>query len=415
MKQNKVVIIGGGVIGAFIAYFLLHKRWQVTIVEKGQFGSGSSEGNCGLIVPNHVLPLNSFGTLLKAARGMLTHDAPLHVKPRLDLDLFKWFFNFVLKCGQRDILLSARGRHALLQSSFGLYPSIVDREKLDCSWEMGGSLHAFRTQREWQSYAAVDAALKKFGLAAEKVDRDRLLRLEPSLSPDLSGGWHYPQTAHLRPEKLMEAMRRLLIAKGVTILENAEVTGFDARNNHAEGVRVGKDVLGAHAFVVAAGAWTPWLQQELGCWIPIQPGKGYALTTARPAEAPSRPCFFEEKSVVATPWADGFRLGGTMEFSGFDDSLNPKRLKALLKGAGQYMPGVATGTIEKEWCGFRPMTVDGLPIIDRSPQLKNVTIAAGHNMLGLSMGPGTGRLVAEMINRERPHIDPQPYSLKRFN
>ncbi len=118
---------------------------------------------------------------------------------------------------------------------------------------------------------------------------------------------------------------------------------------------------------------------------------------------------------MATPWADGFRLGGTMEFSGFDDSLNPKRLKALLKGAGQYMPGVATGTIEKEWCGFRPMTVDGLPIIDRSPQLKNVTIAAGHNMLGLSMGPGTGRLVAEMINRERPHIDPQPYSLKRFS
>ena len=162
MKPQKVVIIGGGIIGAFIAYFLSYKGWQAIIVEKGRFGSGSSEGNCGLIVPNHVLPLNSFGSLLKAVRGMLTHDAPLHVKPRLDLDLLKWFFNFVLKCGQRDILLSARGRHALLQSSFGLYPSIVDREKLDCNWEMGGSLHAFR-------YAKGMAVLCRSGCGVEKI------------------------------------------------------------------------------------------------------------------------------------------------------------------------------------------------------------------------------------------------------
>ena len=273
----------------------------------------------------------------------------------------------------------------------------------------------FRSNKEWQSYAEVDAALRKFGIAAEKLDRDQLLRLEPTLSSDLSGGWHYPQTAHLWPERLMAAMRHLLIARGVTILENAEVTGFDARNHHAEGVRVGKEVIGAHAFVVAAGAWTPRLQQELGCRIPIQPGKGYALTTARPAAAPTRPCFFEEKSVVATPWADGFRLGGTMEFSGFDDSLNPKRLTALLKGAGQYMPGVTTRTIEKEWCGFRPMTYDGLPIIDRSPRLKNVVDCSRAQHAGPQHGTGDRQTGGRNDQPGAPHIDPQPYSLQRFS
>lgn len=415
MIKKSAIIIGGGVIGAFTAYQLLNKGWQVTIVDKGRFGEGCSEGNCGLIVPNHILPLNASGTLFKTIRGMLLKDAPLYVKPRIDLNLFNWFYRFSRNCGQRNVLASARGRHALLQSSFGLYPSIVEKEQLDCNWEVGGSLHVFRTAKEWRAYGAVDAVLRKFGIAAEKLNRDRLLHLEPGLSPDLVGGWHYNQTAHLWPERLLEALRRLLTKKGANIIEDAEATGFETRNGHAEGVRAGGKIIAGHAFVVAAGAWTPQLQQELGCRIPIQPGKGYALTTTRPLAAPSRPCFFEEKSVVATPWTDGFRLGGTMEFSGFDDSLNPKRLKALSNGAAQYMPGITAGAVEKEWCGFRPMTYDGLPIIDQSPRLKNVTIAAGHNMMGISMGPGTGKLVAEMINRETPHIDPRPYSLERFS
>ncbi|MEN8245034.1 MAG: FAD-dependent oxidoreductase [Thermodesulfobacteriota bacterium] len=415
MKQNKVVIIGGGVIGAFIAYFLRHKGWQATIVEKGQFGSGSSEGNCGLIVPNHVFPLNSYGNLLKAFKGMLSRDAPLHVKPRLDPGLFQWFVRFSFKCGQKDVLFSAKGRHALLQSSFNLYPSIVEKEGLDCDWEVGGSLHAHLSEKEWRLYAEEDAAVRKFGIAAEKLDRRQMLSLEPSLAPDLCGGWYYPQTAHLCPEKLLAAMHGLLAQKGVIIHENAEVTGFDASNDGAHSVRLANDRISADVFVVAAGAWSPQLQKELGCRIPIQPGKGYSITVARPERAPALPCFFAEKSVVATPWPDGFRLGGTMEFSGFDDSLDPQRLAALSRGAEQYLQDASLGAIEKEWCGFRPMTCDGLPIISWSPRLQNVVIAAGHNMLGLSMGPGTGKLVAEMINHEKLHIDPQPYSLKRFN
>jgi D-amino-acid dehydrogenase len=414
MNRKRAIIIGGGVIGAFIAYYLLQKGWQVTILEKGRFGSGSSEGNCGLIVPNHVFPLNSYGNLLKAFNGMLARDAPLHVKPRLDPGLFQWFIKFALKCGQKDVLFSAKGRHALLQSSWDLYPAIVAKERLDCGWEKGGSLHTFQSDKEWRAHAHESAALRKFGIVAERLDSRQLHRLEPSLAPELWGGWHYRQTAHLYPEKLMKAMHDLLVQKGASILEDVEASGFDASDNYAANVRTADTTLSADVFVVASGAWAPRLQTALGCRIPIQPGKGYSLTLAGYERLPALPCFFEEKSVVATPWADAFRLGGTMEFAGFDDRLDHERLAAISRGACQYLETPDLGANEKEWCGFRPMTYDGLPVIDWSPRLRNVVIAAGHNMLGLSMGPGTGKLVAEMIGREVPHVDPQPYSLKRL-
>lgn len=414
MKRKSAIIIGGGVIGAFTAYYLSKKGWTATVVDRGPFGSGSSEGNCGLIVPTHILPLNMLGTIVKALLGMFSKDAPLHVKPRFDRQRIEWFYQFARKCGRANVLSAASGRHALLQSSWGLYPSIMDVEKLECNWQPSGCLHVYRTEKEFEAYRQVDIFLRDYGIAAEPLDREELVRFEPCLRTDLYGGWYYRQTAHLHPERLMEAMHRLLLKKGVTIIENKEVSGFYAQNDRAMGVVAGGKRIPAAVFVVAAGAWTPQLQKELGCRIPIQPGKGYSITTQRPASSPARPCFFEEKSVVATPWTDGFRLGGTMEFSGFDDSLNKKRLNALLNGNRHYLQDPTVGPVEKEWCGFRPMTYDGLPIIDRSPRLKNVTIAAGHNMLGLSMAPGTGKLVAEMLNGEAPHIDPKPYALKRF-
>jgi len=415
MKSKTVTIVGAGVIGAFTAYYLLKKGWQVTIVDKGRFGCGSSEGNCGLVVPNHILPLNSSGTLLKAFKWMFSKEAPLHVKPRLDWNLFHWFFKFSLKCGRADILAAAKGRHALLQSSWQLFPDVIKKEALDCSWDACGSLHVYLTEKEWNAYRVVDIFLGNYGLGAEPMNREELLAFEPSLSPDVFGGWRNTQTAHLYPEKLMEAMRSLIEKNGATIIEETEVTGFEKKDDRVVGVVAGETVLPSGAVVVATGAWTPMLQNQLGCDIPIQPGKGYSVTSARPPHPPSVPCFFEEKSVVATPWPDGFRLGGTMEFAGYDDSLDQRRLSALTKGAGQYMKETPDQKIEKEWCSFRPMTFDGLPVVDRSPLFQNVIIAAGHNMLGISMATGTGKLVSEMLNGESPHLDLKPYQLKRFH
>jgi D-amino-acid dehydrogenase len=170
----------------------------------------------------------------------------------------------------------------------------------------------------------------------------------------------------------------------------------------------------ADAFVLAAGALTPMLKDELGCRIPIQPGKGYSMTMRRPARCPARPIIFEEDRVAVTPMQSGYRLGSIMEFAGYDPTLRRQRFDLLRETASRYLHEPFTDPVEEEWCGWRPMTYDSRPIIGAAPAMQNVWIAAGHNMLGVSMAPATGQLVAELINGQTPHIDPQPYSPARF-
>jgi D-amino-acid dehydrogenase len=172
--------------------------------------------------------------------------------------------------------------------------------------------------------------------------------------------------------------------------------------------------MAADAFVVAAGALTPMFAQQLGCRIPIQPGKGYSITMSSPKRAPKIPVIFEEHRVAVTPMRTGYRLGSTMEFAGYDATLNRRRLEILRRAAGHYLHEPFGDVTEEEWFGWRPMTYDSRPIIGFSPALSNVMISAGHNMLGVSMAPGTGRLVAELLGREKPHVDPAPYAATRF-
>jgi D-amino-acid dehydrogenase len=152
----------------------------------------------------------------------------------------------------------------------------------------------------------------------------------------------------------------------------------------------------------------------MGCRIPIQPGKGYSITMPRPALCPTLPMIFEEHRVAVTPMQSGYRLGSTMEFAGYDNRLNQRRLALLREGAEVYLREPYGEPVQEEWYGWRPMTPDSVPIIDWSPAYSNVLIAAGHNMLGVSMGPGTGKLVAEILCGAVPHVDRGPYAISRF-
>jgi D-amino-acid dehydrogenase len=259
------------------------------------------------------------------------------------------------------------------------------------------------------------ATRESFNLPAERYDGDALLALEPALLPGLGGGWLYRTDAHLRPDRLMTAWRQVLQKHGVRLREQCEVKGLVGERGRTRAVVTSQGDLAAEAFVVAAGALTPMLNRHLGCKVPIQPGKGYSITMPRPAQCPALPLIFEEHRVAVTPMRSGYRLGSTMEFAGYDTTLNRRRLALLTEGARHYLREPCCEPVEEEWYGWRPMTPDSVPIIDRSPAFANVLIAAGHNMLGLSMSPGTGKLVAELMGGRAPHIDPSPYSVARFS
>ena len=413
--SKQVVIIGGGVIGTACAHYLMKSGWHVTVIDRGQFGQGCSHGNCGLICPSHVLPLAVPGAVGRTFNALFHPNSPLSIKPRLDPSLWRWLFRFARRCNARDMLTAGRAIQALLKSSRDLYDDLFQSEPLEAEWETRGLLFVFLTAEAMNHYADTDRLLREnFGLAATRYDGQALTNLEPALKSGLAGAWHYLTDGHLRPDKLLSSWRNLLINQGVAIHEHCEFRGFTRRENRADAVRTSTGEMTAAAFVVAAGAWTPRLKLQLGCGIPIQPGKGYSLTMARPKLCPKIPLIFEEHHVAVTPMQSGYRLGSIMEFAGYDTTLRQSRLDLLRAGASHYLQEPTAEPILESWYGWRPMTYDSIPIIGRSPALPNVYLAAGHNMLGLSMAPATGKLIAELVNGQTPHIDPAPYSPARF-
>jgi D-amino-acid dehydrogenase len=409
-----VVVVGGGVVGAACAYYLSRAGWGVDVVDKGEFGQGCSHANCGLVCPSHVLPLAEPGAVRRALGAMLRRNSPFSIKPRLDLALWGWLLKFARRCNVGDMLQAGRAIQALLDSSRALYDELLREEALDCEWEARGGLFVFRTRKGMEQHApTVRLLAETFGVVMERVEGDALLALEPALKPGLAGGWLYRGDAHLRPDRLMSAWKRVLEGKQVVVRERCELKGFVRERGQAVAATTSQGELKADAFVVATGAWTPLLNAQLGCRIPIQPGKGYSITMSRPARCPALPVHFEEHRVVATPMRSGYRLGSTMEFAGYDATLNRRRLALLREGASHYLVEPCGEVVEEEWFGWRPMTPDSLPVIGTGP-LGNVLIAAGHNMLGLSMAPATGKLVAELLGGGTPHVDPAPYSVRRF-
>ena len=409
------LIIGGGVIGTASAYYLSEAGWRITILDRGAFGAGCSHANCGLVVPSHILPLAMPGAIGSTLKTLFQKNSPIRIRPGLSGSLYHWLFKFAGRCNQKSMLESGRAIHALLDASLGLYKELIETESLDCEWEAKGCLFVLQSEQGLEHFARMDELLRKeFGMGAERLDGDQLAEREPALKPGLAGGFYYEQDCHLRPDRLLSSWRKRLEQRGVTIREHSKVKQFRGRNGTLQAVETGAGELAADAFIVATGAWTPCFNRELGCKIPIQPGKGYSLTMPRPALCPKVPLLLEEHRVAVTPMPSGYRLGSMMEFVGYDSSLDPRRLEILKQGAAVYLKEPYRDAIEERWFGWRPMTYDGKPIIDRSPAYENVLIAAGHNMLGLSMAPATGRLVADLLTGRPPIVDPNPYSVKRF-
>lgn len=415
MSGRRVVVVGGGVVGAACAYYLAEDGWLVTIVERDRFGAGCSHANCGFVCPSHVLPLAGPGAIGEALRSLGRRGSPLSIRPRLDRALWAWLWAFARRCNRRDMLAAGRAIQPLLVESMKEYRRLVEAGLLDCQWQERGLLFVYASPNEFEAYAETDRLLRdEFDESAERIDGDALLQFEPALAEGLAGGWHYREDAHLRPDLLMASWRATLERRGVEVREQREMRGLRTAENGDAVIETSDGDLAADAFVVTAGALTARWAGSLGCRIPIQPGKGYSLTMPRPPFCPTIPLIFPETRVAVTPLQDAFRLGSTMEFAGFDDSLPARRLQLLRDGAAPYLRQLPDTADAEPWFGWRPMTPDGLPIIDRSPAAGNVWIAAGHNMLGVSMAPATGRLVAELLDGRPPSIDPRPYSVLRF-
>jgi D-amino-acid dehydrogenase len=412
--KKEVIIIGGGVIGLACAHYLLEKGAKVRIIEKDEVGKATSHGNCGLLYFSDVIPLCSPGTVGKEIYRALCGTSPLHIKPALDFTLWNWLFKFAAKCRPNTMRRIAAEKYELLDYSIGLFETLLGLENIGCDFEKKGILTVFNDPKNLDNFKKTNAFLETYNLGYKRLEKEQALEMEPALAKDIAGAWYSEVDWHLRPDLLMASWRKHLAGKGLIIEEYSKVIDFEISGNTITHVNTIRGKFAADTFIMATGAWAPETVKQLGINLPVQPGKGYSITMDRPGICPEIPCVLYEKSMVVTPWKSGYRLGGTMEFSGYSTSLNPKRLSKLITGANQYMKDSTGHPIIEEWTGLRPMTYDDMPIIDRSPSQENLIIATGHGMLGLTLATGTGKIVTDMVYDNTPDINIRPFGINRF-
>ncbi len=413
--SESVLVIGAGVIGIGCAHYLAKSGFDVTVIDRSSIASACSRSNLGLICPSHVLPLTEPGAIATALRSFFDPSAPFRVRPRLSPAFCNWMWQFARRCNRSQMLRAAVHLKAILDSSINEYRQIVSEQGNDFEWQDSGLLYVLETDSGMREFAKRNRLLtEEFGVAAQRVEGKELSDFDSAIRPDLAGAFYYEGDAFARPELVNTCWSRSLAQRGVAFVENCKLDAVEIRRGQVTGVQTSKGMMRAGRFVFATGAWSIELSSQLGCRIPIEPGKGYSITLERPRSCPRYPMLFPERGVGVTPFENGYRLGSMMEFTGFDTSIPDARIRQLRESANPYLVEPATGQVQESWYGWRPMTWDSLPIIGRVPRLENAYLATGHNMLGLSLAAGTGKLIAEIVQEQTTHIDAAAFSPARF-
>jgi D-amino-acid dehydrogenase len=408
-----VLVVGGGVIGVCSAYYLACLGCGVTLVEQGSVGDACSYGNAGLLVPSHSVPLAAPGIPLKALKWMLNPESPFYIKPRLSWNLLRWLWSFARACTPRRATKAIPIIRDLSLASFGLYRELAGLEGLEFGFHADGALMLFRTEEGYREGLQEARLLAQWGLRTEILDGQSAHRLEPSLLPDLVGAVFYRDDGHVTPWLFVRGLASVAECKGARILKATQVFGFRTSGRRIVAVETTKGTFEADVIVLAAGSWTPQLASQLHLQIPIQAAKGYSLTYEQPG-FPKIPLLLAEAKVGVTPMGKWLRFAGTLELGGLDSSIERRRVEAIRVGVRHYITGTDDLKLVEIWRGLRPCTPDGLPIIGWSGRFENLIIATGHAMLGISLGPITGKLVSQLASHEEPSVDLSLLSPERF-
>jgi D-amino-acid dehydrogenase len=414
VEQDRVVVIGGGVIGVTSAYYLAQEGFAVTLLDKGEVCSGSSHGNAGLIVPSHIVPLAAPGVWWQGVKWMLDPESPFYIKPRLDLELARWLWRFRAACTEARMRQAIPLLRRLTVESLRLYREFAERGEFDFGFRQPGSMTVFFTE-EGLAHGRAEARLAaEFGVPIEVLDGAAARAAEPALRPGVAGALFGREDALLVPDRFVKGVARLAAAAGVRVATGSEVLGFQTRGDRLTAVETTRGPVAADTVVLAAGAWSPAIGRTLGLRVPIQPAKGYSLTFRRPARGPNIPLLPAEGRFSVTPMGEFLRFGGTLELAGMDLSINRRRVDALRRKALACLEGVDGLELLEIWRGLRPCTPDGLPLVGRSRRFANLVLAAGHAMVGMSLGPVTGKLVTQLVQDKPPWTDIQPLDPDRF-
>ena len=406
------VVIGGGVIGLTTAYHLVREGETVTIVDARGTGLGASEVNAGWVVPAESAPVPGPGMVLTSMRWMLRPDSPLYIRPSLQPSFVRFMFGMWRRCNEADQRLGFEGHLRLAQGTLDAFDE-YRADGMDFELRSAGLLMAFTERGNLSHHLHNFDLVRRFGLEPRVLIGDDVQIHEPKLSDAVRGGIYFPHERHLDPGAFVRSLHTRLQQLGVQIVENAAIDHVERSGSRVTAVRSGARRFDGDRFVLAAGAWTGPLSSLFGVPLPVRPGKGYSVDVA-PYGLRSAVNLSDAK-VAVTPFSDRLRLAGTMEFGGWEETVNQVRVAAILRAPQTYFrdwePPVQP---PRARAGCRPMTPDGKPIIGRLGDLSNAYVSTGHGMLGVTLAPGTAAALTDLILRDKTSPNLNPFSPARF-
>lgn len=416
------MIIGGGVIGLCTAYYCAQRGMTVTVVDRQPAQrNGCSFANAGIIVPSHFIPLAAPGMIELGLKWMWDPASPFYIKPRLDADLLGWGVKFCRAANAEHVARSAPLLRDLSLASRKCFEDLAALPNVDFGLVKKGSLMLCKEPHALEEEAQTAAHARQLGIPVEILNARQVAALDPGADMEIAGAVYFPLDCHLTPARFMAAMQRLCEQGGVEFIWNREAVDWQIEDGRVRAAQIsGGNEISGDEFVLCGGSWSPLLAKKIGLNIPIQAGKGYSLTLPKPRQLPQICSILVEARVAVTPMGGSLRVGGTMEIAGLNEDANPVRIHGIVNSFCRYFPEFRPEDFAdiEPLRGLRPCSPDGLPYIGRTRRLENLSLATGHAMIGLSTGPITGKLMAEILSEGKPAMDiamlsPDRYGCKR--
>lgn len=404
MTTKRVLVVGGGVVGLCCAMKLRQRGHDVVVVDAGAMGDGASSGNGGWICPSLSGPVPGPGVIGSSLRWMLRSDSPLLVRPGFDPKFWAWLIAFARHCNSSDFNRGLEAVASLSLASLSLFGGLQD-DGVTFELHRDGLLLLFATELAARREMEALQVMETLGCPRPVwMDAQEVGRVQPASRGRLVAGILAPQDQHVRPESLCAGLVLWLRAAGVRLLPDTAVARLKVERGRAIGAVTGTgEELAADHLVLAAGVGSGPLAHAASLRLPLRGGKGYSVTFQSCSPPLGVPLYLSEAKVAISPYRDGIRVLGTMELGTDPSGLSQKRVRGMLKACATYLPGLTLSSPAQAWAGERPMVPDGLPVIGAAPGLRNLTLATGHAMLGVTLAPATAALVADLVEgRELP-------------
>jgi D-amino-acid dehydrogenase len=417
MKTAGDVIIGAGVIGLHIAYYLQKQGRQVVIIDHDTADNNCSFGNAGYISPSHFIPLATPGIVWQGLKWMLDATSPFYIKPRFNKNLLRWGYYFWKSANKKTVQTNAPHLFRLLSLSRSLTIDIYQETGCSFGLKEDGCFMLY-TEKETEKHEKDLAreARASYGMDVPVYSREELLAYEPLISKHVLGGAFYKMDCHLHPGLMMAALKKHLQDNGVQFVFGEKIRSFTKSDGKVVQVEGQHRSFPAENLFIAAGSWSQQVAGQLGIDILLEAGKGYSYTYKNPEKNIHHPAILVDHRVAMTPLGQDLRVGGTMELAGLDLGISRKRIPPVVRAANRYFDRLflPVPPAEEVWSGLRPVSPDGLPYIGRDEKYRNVYVGCGHAMIGISSAAATGYLLSQLATGQKPEIEMQAFSVNRF-